>query len=113
MSKAEQIFESADFSGETDLKDRLRIQLFDDNSPASSELIDHNSDQGFDKKLTYGRILSFDELEMVSAAGNSTSYRNQAAPKTERKSYTRPGTDPGTGWGVSVSGIKPDPQKSE
>lgn len=113
MSKAEQIFESADFSGETDFKDRLRVQLFDDNTPASSELVDQNADQKSDKKETYGQILSFDELEMVSAAGDSTSYRNQAALKTQRKSNTQSGADTGTGWGVPVPGIDPNPSKSE
>ena len=113
MSKAEHIFESADFSGETDFKERLRVQLFDDNSPASSELIDQNADLRFDKKETYGRILSFDELEMVSAAGDSTSYRNQAALKTLGKSNIQPGADTGTGWGVPVQGIDPSSPKSE
>lgn len=69
MSKVEQIFESVDFSEDTDLKDRLRAQLFGDNNPASSSIVAFPGNRNSGGRSMSGRILSFDELEMVSAAG--------------------------------------------
>ena len=61
MSKVEQVFKSADFSGETDLKLRLRAQLFNNTGTFSN---------GRSSRRGKIRELRFDELDQVTAAGD-------------------------------------------
>ena len=87
MSKAEQIFKTADFSVETDLKERLRKQLFENGEITLSEKgLGDSSDKGGGGNVvgsvvgsvgrnaggrrSSARQLSFDELDLVNAAGN-------------------------------------------
>ena len=82
MSKAEQIFKTADFSVETDLKERLRKQLFENGEITLSEKgLRDSSDKGGGNvvgsvgrnaggRRSSARQLSFDELDLVNAAGN-------------------------------------------
>ena len=82
MSKAEQIFKTADFSVETDLKERLRKQLFENGEITLSEKgLGDSSDKGGGNvvgsvgrnaggRRSSARQLSFDELDLVNAAGN-------------------------------------------
>ena len=86
MSKAEQIFESADFSGETDFKDRLRVRLFDEHQSSSLESVVQRSTPQSREKTAPGRVLSFEELEKVSAAGDGTAYRKRSPEEEQRKS---------------------------
>lgn len=83
MSKAEQIFKTADFSVETDLKERLRKQLFENREiTLSGKGLGDSSDKGGGGNVvgsvgrnaggrrSSARQLSFDELDLVNAAGN-------------------------------------------
>ena len=94
MSKAEQIFKTVDFSVETDLKERLRKQLFENREIKLSEkgLRDNGDNDGSQVvgkvvgnvgngggssagrntggRRSSARQLSFDELDLVNAAGN-------------------------------------------
>lgn len=83
MSKAEQIFKTADFSVETDLKERLRKQLFENGEITLSEKgLGDSSDKGGGGNVvgsvgrnaggrrSSARQLIFDELDLVNAAGN-------------------------------------------
>ena len=94
MSKAEQIFKTVDFSVETDLKERLRKQLFENREIKLSEkgLRDNDNNDGSQVvgkvvgnvgngggssagrntggRRSSARQLSFDELDLVNAAGN-------------------------------------------
>lgn len=91
MSKAEQIFKTADFSVETDLKERLRKQLFENGEITLSEKgLGDSSDKGGGGNVvgsvggnvvgsvgrnaggrrSSARQLSFDELDLINAAGN-------------------------------------------
>lgn len=83
MSKAEQIFKTADFSVETDLKERLRKQLFENGEiTLSGKGLRDSSDKGGGGNVvgsvgrnaggrrSSARQLSFDELDLVNAAGN-------------------------------------------
>ncbi|MBR2730278.1 MAG: hypothetical protein Q4C02_10635 [Eubacteriales bacterium] len=60
MERAEKVFREADFSRETDLKERLRVQLF------GEELSEQNR----------FRRLGEDDLELVSAAGELYAGQN-------------------------------------
>ena len=79
MSKAEQIFRTADFSVETDLKERLRKQLFENREITLSGKGLRDSGGGnvvgsvgrnAGGRRSSARQLSFDELDLVNAAGN-------------------------------------------
>ena len=70
MSKAEQFFNTVDFSVETDFKERLRKQLFESSEGSISEQSLHDNKAAVHKKKESARELSLDELEMVNAAGN-------------------------------------------
>lgn len=78
MSKAEELFEKVDFSLETDLKDRLRNQLFKNGGESASrqDAMHGNREKGGRKGSV--RKLDFEELEYVNAAGNTAMQEGPA-----------------------------------
>ena len=85
MSKAEQVFKTVDFSAGTDLKERLRKQLFENNENFLLEKgLREDSNKASSRKGS-ARQLSFDELEMVNAAGilamQSQNLKDRVKPK--------------------------------
>ena len=85
MNKAEQFFNTVDFSVETDFKERLRKQLFESSEGSISEQSLHDNKAAVHKKKESDRELSLDELEMVNAAGNiamqEKTFINRVKPK--------------------------------
>ena len=71
MDLMEEVLKSADFSGETDLKDRLRAQLFDENNIPSLKKDDLTGGKHKGKQNSFARELSLDELDFVTAAGDA------------------------------------------
>ena len=71
MDLMEEVLKSADFSGETDLKDRLRAQLFDENNIPSLKKDDLTGGKNNGKQNAFARELSLDELDFVTAAGDA------------------------------------------
>ena len=71
MDFMEQILKSADFSGETDLKDRLRAQLFNNNNVQSLKKDDQTGGKQNGKRNAFSRELSLEELDFVTAAGDA------------------------------------------
>ena len=91
MKNAELIFKSADFSRETDFKNRLRTQLFDDYMKPSLIQNSFSVKKSSGRSGRFARELSVDELELVTAAGDiavqSKQQRsNRGTPEEERKS---------------------------
>ena len=70
MKNVELIFKSADFSRETDFKNRLRTQLFDDYMKPSLVQNSFSVKKGSGRSGRFARELSVDELELVTAAGD-------------------------------------------
>ena len=91
MSKVEQIFRSADFSEETDLKMRLRAQLFNNAGTFSN---------GRSSRRGKIRELRFDELDQVTAAGDIHSQQGNA-----------PAEDMSATQGGSLGRNRPDQRK--
>ena len=113
MNKAEQFFNTVDFSIETDFKDRLRKQLFEkfensertipeqslsDDSGDVNNAVSINADAAnanaintdvinadFHKRKDSARELSFDELELVNAAGNISMHGQTLINKNKSK----------------------------
>lgn len=89
MSKVEQFFNKVDFSGETDLKDRLRNQLFGNTKKSISEQDFRDRSAGISNEIsnrkTQARQLSIDELEHVNAAGNLAMQQQSSASRTKSK----------------------------
>jgi hypothetical protein len=89
MSKVEQFFNKVDFSGETDLKDRLRNQLFGNTKKSISEQDFRDRSAGISNEIsnrkTPARQLSLDELELVNAAGNLAMQQQSSASRTKSK----------------------------
>ena len=89
MSKVEQFFNKVDFSGETDLKDRLRNQLFGNTKKSISEQDFRDRSAGISNEIsnrkTQARQLSLDELELVNAAGNLAMQQQSSASRTKSK----------------------------
>ena len=71
MDLMEEVLKSADFSGETDLKDRLRAQLFNENNISSLKKDDLTGGKHKGKQNSFARELSLDELDFVTAAGDA------------------------------------------
>lgn len=89
MSKVELFFNKVDFSGETDLKDRLRNQLFGNTKKSISEQDFRDRSAGISNEIsnrkTQARQLSLDELEHVNAAGNLAMQQQSSASRTKSK----------------------------
>ncbi len=98
MSKAEQIFKSADFSEDTDFKDRLRARLFENKGPASSARSDGNDQKQSVPDRFSKRILSFEELDMVSAAGDNAQYQNSKLVKEQEDPINMLDRDADSQW---------------
>lgn len=124
MNKAEQFFNTVDFSIETDFKERLRKQLFENSERTIPEqsLSDDSGDvnntdsintdvtdtnavnadvinANIYKRKDSARELSFDELELVNAAGNISMQgqtlinRSKSKPiqdKTDASPWSKP-----------------------
>ena len=114
MSKAEQIFKTADFSVETDLKERLRKQLFENREITLSEKgLGDSSDKGGGGNVvgSVGRIaggrrssarqLSFDELDLVNAAGNIAMQQDSSGSRKPGKAKDSRNNNP---WNNPFSG---------
>ena len=87
MSNVEQFFNSVDFSGETDLKDRLRKQLFGNREQSISDQNSRNkNDDGSSRKIP-ARQLSLDELELVNAAGDLAMQQRNSAKREKSKQF--------------------------
>lgn len=79
MDLMEEVLKSADFSGETDLKDRLRAQLFDENDIPSLKKDDLTGGKNNGKQNSFARELSLDELDFVTAAGDAHYQRKKSS----------------------------------
>lgn len=105
MNKAEQFFNTVDFSVETDFKERLRKQLFDNIERSFSEQnLKYNSADihNTQKKRKSARELSIDELEMVNAAGNISMQEKALRNRVKSKPIQdRPDQNP---WNTPFSG---------
>lgn len=85
MSKAENIFKGADFSTETDFKDRLRTQLFGGEDNSSSRQVKPVFKVYSGKGRSNARELSMDELDLVTAAGDKAMLKNTNAEEILQK----------------------------
>ena len=125
MSKAEQIFKTADFSVETDLKERLRKQLFENREIKLSEkgLRDNGDNDGSQVvgkvvgnvgngggssagrntggRRSSARQLSFDELDLVNAAGNIAMQQDSSGKAKPAKPKDHQSKNP---WNNPFSG---------
>ena len=79
MDLMEEVLKSADFSGETDLKDRLRAQLFNENNISSLKKDDLTGGKNNGKQNSFARELSLDELDFVTAAGDAHYQRKKSS----------------------------------
>lgn len=121
MSKAEQIFKTVDFSVETDLKERLRKQLFEnreiklsekgsrDNSDNDGSKVVGNVGSGVGSsagrnaggRRSSARQLSFDELDLVNAAGSIAMQQDSSGKAKPAKPKDPRGKNP---WSNPFSG---------
>ena len=102
MNKAEQFFNTVDFSVETDFKERLRKQLFESSEGSISEQSLHDNKAAVHKKKESARELSLDELEMVNAAGNIAMQGQTLTNRAKSKPIQdKTGLDP---WAKPFSG---------
>ena len=102
MNKAEQFFNTVDFSVETDFKERLRKQLFESSEGSISEQSLHDNKAAVHKKKESARELSLDELEMVNAAGNIAMQEKTLINRVKPKPILdKPDQNP---WNKSLSG---------
>lgn len=102
MSKVEEFFNKVDFSGETDFRDRLRKQLFENNKKSISEQDFRNQSAEINGRRTPARQLSLDELELVNAAGNPAMQQQSSAKRvTSKQLLERQGNNP---WDNTFSG---------
>lgn len=85
MSKVEQFFNTVDFSGETDLKDRLRKKLFGNREQSISDQNSRNKNDDCSSRKIPARQLSLDELELVNAAGNPAMQQQNSAKRDKSK----------------------------
>lgn len=85
MSKVEQFFNTVDFSGETDLKDRLRKQLFGNREQSISDQNSRNRNDDDSSRKFPARQLSLDELELVNAAGDPAMQQQNSAKREKSK----------------------------
>lgn len=101
MIKAEQVFKKVDFSVETDFKERLRQQLFEQKERARSEQVLREGSVEAGRRKTGGRQLSFDELDLVNAAGSIDMQQESAGRGNPGKDRDRQRKTP---WNNTFSG---------
>lgn len=102
MSKAEQFFNTVDFSVETDFKERLRKQLFENSDRSISEQSLQDKSADVHKRKESARELSIEELDMVNAAGNIAMQGKTLVNRTKSKPIQdKPDQNP---WNKPLSG---------